>query len=118
MSKYIKLDDALDDSMCQDIKCDYCTLAGLEDSCKVWTYLANLPTIEISDKVDRPYEHFEGYEDGKADRPQGEWIDTDMTAYGAKIYKCSNCHTVFGEINPARYHYCPHCGAEMKGEKK
>lgn len=25
----------------------------------------NLPTIEVSDKADRPFEYFEGYEDGK-----------------------------------------------------
>ena len=58
-----------------------------------------------------------GYEKGKADRPQVEWIwsprDMDGTVSGC----CSNCsfsHLFIGG-HTAQYNYCPSCGARMKG---
>ena len=59
-------------------------------------------------------------EDGKngdlyyADRPQGEWIDSQgrpMRLYESYSANCSAC----GEWSEYLTEYCPHCGARMKG---
>ena len=46
-----------------------------------------------------------GYEEGKNERPKGEWIP-----YTLWDYKCSNCEKVYGR----EYNFCPNCGAEMR----
>lgn len=40
----------------------------------------------------------------------GEWKLNNLN--GFKIYDCSNC----GIHMEARWNYCPHCGADMRGE--
>lgn len=49
-----------------------------------------------------------GYEKGKADRPQGEWIDIDTILFKAQCSSCRTWSDVMGN-------YCPWCGAHMKG---
>ena len=49
-----------------------------------------------------------------ADRPQGEWIEQE------DCWQCSECGDEFVlevDVKPidARMHYCPNCGARMKG---
>lgn len=47
------------------------------------------------------------------DRPHGEWINEWETIDGGRVYSphCSVCH-----INGhSGYHFCPNCGARMKG---
>ena len=49
-----------------------------------------------------------------ADRPQGEWIEQD------DCWQCSECgdeYVLEVGVKPidARMHYCPNCGARMKG---
>ena len=53
----------------------------------------------------------EGYEKGKADRPQGEWI-IEIDANGYTYGRCSICgmKQYAGQLN-----FCPDCGAKMKG---
>ena len=51
-----------------------------------------------------------------ADRPTGEWVDIDNYY---RMATCSRCHKVtmfekWGEYTKP-YHYCPNCGARMKG---
>ena len=53
-----------------------------------------------------------GYEKGKADRPQGEWIDYKDE------HTCSVCKEVVIDdwyYEYEWYDFCPHCGASMKG---
>ena len=52
-----------------------------------------------------------GYEKGKADRPQGEWI-IEIDANGYTYGRCSICgmKQYAGQLN-----FCPDCGAHMKG---
>lgn len=40
----------------------------------------------------------------------GEWKPNNLN--GFKIYDCSNC----GIHMEARWNFCPHCGADMRGE--
>jgi len=63
-----------------------------------------------------------GYEKGKADRPQGEWIDGEHNVAMCDGYRCNRCgffvpwdyeHKFIDFIND--YHFCPNCGARMKG---
>ena len=56
----------------------------------------------------------EAYEQGKADRPQGEWMfNSDNIIFGSPYgsYKCTNCNSWTGWITS----FCPNCGAKMKG---
>ncbi len=49
----------------------------------------------------------------------GRWIDTNMTCYGAKVYKCSVCDNEIDEMPTEMgepiWNYCPNCGAKMEG---
>lgn len=45
-----------------------------------------------------------GYEKGKADRPQGEWIDFKNG------WKCNACE----KWNSEKSNFCPNCGADMR----
>lgn len=46
------------------------------------------------------------------ERKTGEWI------LGDKNYHCSECgNEPFYSRNIYTLHYCPHCGAKMRGEK-
>ena len=57
-----------------------------------------------------------------ADRPQGEWIYGEHDVAMCDGYRCNRCdffvpwdyeHKFIDFIND--YHYCPNCGARMKG---
>lgn len=57
------------------------------------------------------------YNAGYRKQSEGEWIaKTDYAGYG---YYCSNCNAVFTGENAEwiakEHHYCPKCGAKMKG---
>ena len=91
MSKYIKLDDAMEAKCpCEDIweDCINCPLnnSGIEP-CKMGKWLKSLPTIEVSERT-------------------GEWIDTSEGTF------CSECDFKTNEY----YNCCPNCGAKMKGD--
>ena len=62
--------------------------------------------IDIGADLQRAFD--EGYEKGKADRPQGEWIDIDTLVLAGQ---CSVCR----KWSDIRGNYCPWCGAHMKG---
>ena len=50
---------------------------------------------------------------------EGEWIELTDRAERKYSHICSNCHRFNiheGEIE--FYHYCPNCGARMKGEQE
>lgn len=67
MSRYYKYENvinAIEDKIAEYIP----TLYGRYEEIPLELRMAieSLPTIEVSDKADRPFEYFEGYEDGKA----------------------------------------------------
>ena len=55
----------------------------------------------------------------QAARPHGEWIDREDWN-GDSYYDCSVCGESFvlfdGTPDMNLYHYCPNCGADMRGE--
>lgn len=60
--------------------------------------------------------------DGKA-RPNGEWVGYPEclkypNAYADDHIVCSVCEECFSILDNdcERFYFCPHCGAEMKGE--
>lgn len=59
----------------------------------------------------------EGYEKGKADRPQGKWMHDDSSPVA---YRCTACNTLqhWSVIQNGRYHFCPNCGADMRKESE
>jgi hypothetical protein len=83
--------------------------------------IKNAPTVEpetsrlalIEDirkkQMDADKAFLEGYERGKNERPQGEWIlNKDENP------ECPFCHHSFTYWG----NYCPNCGADMRGEKE
>lgn len=68
-----------------------------------------------------------GYEDGKAERENGKWIEKQVgnaEDWGIDMLqsaRCSACgfyHTTPYMYCFAKYNYCPHCGAKMDEEEK
>ena len=71
--------------------------------------------VDISKYSDKLWKN--AYERGKADRPQGEWIDM------GDFEKCSVCkgthlkefQSYYGKVIWIQTPYCPNCGCRMKG---
>lgn len=57
------------------------------------------------------------YSEGYRKQIDGEWVDQYQGKYDNKLYKCSMCgETAFhDEKRWLLTHYCPNCGAKMKG---
>ena len=74
--------------------------------------------IDIGADLQRAFD--EGYEKGKSDRPQGEWLlsgiqrqeDNDNGNYA---YVCTNCKHTDIHAKTQKVPYCWWCGAKMKG---
>lgn len=54
--------------------------------------------------------YLDGYDKGKEDRPQGEWIMNKTSARG-RNYTCTNCQ----KVSRNKSEFCPKCGADMRG---
>ena len=101
MSKYIKLDDAMEAKCpCEDIweDCINCPLnnSGIEP-CKMGKWLKSLPTIEVSERT-------------------GEWRDNEL---GIFCSACGNgfiCSDTDVDEMKRELHFCPNCGKKMKGD--
>lgn len=83
--------------------CDNCSHCMTEYKCEL---IDNAPTVEYP-FYQEAYQT--GYEEGKNERPQGEWIHYLGCGIGKAV--CSECGQV-GEIKK----YCGNCGAYMRGE--
>lgn len=79
--------------------------------------------IDIGADLQRAFD--EGYEKGKADRPQGEWIRhehgfwTFVNDKGERDgwipdYECNLCGSRGWKYADAM-NFCPNCGADMRG---
>ena len=53
------------------------------------------------------------------ERKRGKWIEDD-DGWDEVIWRCSECDAVFtlvdGTPEENEYYFCPHCGADMRGE--
>lgn len=72
--------------------------------------------IDIGADLQRAFD--EGYEKGKTDRPQGEWIfktvfPNDKSEFPMGYLVCSVCGSHHSNSTPCNY--CDNCGARMKG---
>ena len=71
----------------------------------------------IKELLQAAYE--QGLADGKADRPQGEWIDAEIpleSGGSMPIQACNLCKTFYPlEYTGGGHRFCPNCGARMKG---
>ena len=48
-------------------------------------------------------------------REHGKWIHKCI--YGDRFCECSVCRSQTYQVSPL-YEFCPHCGADMRGEKR
>lgn len=92
---------------CSDANTNWC-----EHCCKINDFedlIDNAPTIEYPFYKEA---YQTGYEEGKNERPQGEWIeykeDNEIRFF------CSICQVTKGQ---AVNNFCACCGADMRGEK-
>ena len=71
-------------------------------------------------------EGFKGYDDGQkmldrikalpsVDRPTGRWIRERLVASTGGSYSVNRCSNCQGTVQVVDYHYCPYCGADMRG---
>lgn len=71
-------------------------------------YLTNCANCERVEKI-------------RAKRPHGKWKDLS-DGWQEGTYECSNCKSEFvlteGTPEDNEYHYCPNCGADMRGDSK
>lgn len=80
-------------------------------------YIKALPTVNIdlsaySDKLWKL-----AYERGKTEREKGEWVNERCSVCGARKPRSEikyNGEVVWAE--PNEVNFCPHCGADMRGE--
>jgi formylmethanofuran dehydrogenase subunit E len=98
----------------------------------VKTAIEAIPSVDIPHNDD--WEKYSdklwknAYERGKADRPQGEWIEKEIFGeYNDDVHhyvsewqsaRCSVCgkyHTTPYAYYFDEYNFCPSCGARMKG---
>ncbi|MBO4542410.1 MAG: hypothetical protein J5725_04425 [Bacteroidales bacterium] len=80
--------------------------------------IKNAPTVEISGLPKIHYDRgfIAGYEKGKNERPQGEWI-LQYRSCGDEFYTCSLCKKtteVAYNSSITDFSFCPYCGAEMQ----
>ena len=53
------------------------------------------------------------------ERKRGKWVEDD-DGWNGMIWRCSECDALFtlndGTPEENEYYFCPHCGADMRGE--
>lgn len=76
---------------------------------KVDELIDNAPTVEYPFYAEA---YQTGYEEGKNDRPQGEWIIVKDEKYGDNV-KCPFCGK---ELAGTDLNFCVKCGADMRGD--
>ncbi len=81
----------------------------LIDAYALMEYCSNQKTKTISNN------DIARFPTAQADRPHGEWVETSEGTM------CGNCHKFpydDGEYHIANWHsdFCPHCGADMRGD--
>lgn len=83
----------------------------------VRTAIEAIPSVDvdISEYSDKLWRN--AYERGKADRPQGEWIDAEIpleSGGSMPIQVCNLCKTFYPLAYTGGGHrFCPNCGARM-----
>ena len=115
MSDLIKREDAIATIGVMYERCDTHDIIDYRDlmleAVKVLPSADRPSAVDLSSVYSTAYKS--GYEKGKADRPQGEWIKP----YGDSRFMCSICKskenvpTCMGK--PSVWDYCPNCGAHM-----
>ena len=80
--------------------------------------------IDVLDCINGVEEVLRSLPSAEPEREKGKWIYGE-DEYGIDGYKCDKCgffvpwdctHSFINYIND--YHYCPNCGADMRGEQE
>ena len=72
------------------------------------TWMNDAPSVDtdLSGYSDKLWKN--AYERGKADRPQGEWVDVNGDG---SLWRCDQCK----DAACCKGNFCPNCAARMKG---
>ena len=57
------------------------------------------------------------YERSQAEPKSGRWVVLEGKLGGYAVLHCKKCGTTFNYVPSWEYHYCPNCGADMRGGK-
>ena len=72
--------------------------------------------IDLGAELQRAFD--EGYERGKAERPQGHWEIYIVSPFDGEDCKCSECGTDINARSTLFIKFCPYCGAKMDQEER
>ena len=76
--------------------------------------------IEWNNAIDICCYDIEDLPSAQPERKRGKWIEDD-DGWDEVIWRCSECDAVFtlvdGTPKENEYYFCPHCGADMRGEQ-
>ena len=109
------------EDLCYGIACKECSMCTEDGGCRVEEWIDKFPSadrpsaVDLSSVYSTAYKS--GYEKGKADRPQGEWLKFGL-GRGTRILFCTNCERrieVPLSQGDSNYDFCPNCGCRMKG---
>lgn len=75
-----------------------------------------IEVIDNAPTVDWKFYYNHGYKQAERDlkRPQGEWIDNGTITSPV----CNLCGFWCTDLRQKEWHFCPNCGADMKGGAK
>jgi hypothetical protein len=108
----------VDDSVCGLCEYDGAYIGQSGDWCNECPGFERDDCFKLSDETRKKWtdEIIKALSTIQPEQMEGEWVPVHpLQSDDPGAYMCSKCKTGMWEIRPSSYHYCPNCGAKMKG---